>query len=107
MSKQVGTEQPVGLGRSLLAPVSFAERRPAEFPLATHYIQHVDAITVVTVEDPAGWLNDLAIAPATQFLWFRAAVRVSDQLLDVLEYALYQLARRCRVIERDVVGDRV
>jgi len=32
---------------------------------------------------------------------------VSDQLLDVLEYALYQLARRRRVIERDVVGDRV
>ena len=51
----------------------------------------------MTVEDAAGWLNDLAIAPATQFLWFRAAVRVSDQLLDVLEYELYQLARRCRV----------
>src|SRR5438270_6278007 len=71
--------RPRGLGRSLLARVSFAERGLAEFALATYHIQHVDAITVVTVEDPAAWLNDLAIAPATQFLWFRATVRVSDQ----------------------------
>src|SRR5437879_1663533 len=60
----------LGLGRSLLARVSFGERDLAEFSLATHYIQHVDAITVATVEDPAGRLNDLAVAPARQFLRF-------------------------------------
>src|SRR6266699_6878873 len=96
-----------GTGGCLLARTSFAERGLPEFSLATHDIQHVDAITVVPVEGAAGWLNDLAIAPATQFLWFRAAVRVSDQLLDVLKYALHQRACRGRVIERDVAADRV
>src|SRR2546421_10885964 len=65
-----------GLVRSLLARVSFAERALAKFSLATHHIQHVDAITIVTVEDPAGGRRDPAIAPATQSLWCRAAVRV-------------------------------
>ena len=79
LGRRRAVHRPRGLGRSLLARVSFAERGLAEFALATYHIQHVDAITVVTVEDPAAWLNDLAIAPATQFLWFRATVRVSDQ----------------------------
>lgn len=52
-------------GRPLPAWVSFGERGLTESSLSTHYVQHVNTMTIAAVEDAAGWLNDLAIAPAT------------------------------------------
>jgi ABC-type uncharacterized transport system YnjBCD ATPase subunit len=51
-----GQKQRIGIARALAAEPTFIicdEVTPdlAEFSLATHYIQHVDAITVATIED--------------------------------------------------------
>ena len=32
---------------------------------------------------------------------------MSDELFDVLEYTLHQVARRCGIVEGDVIGYRV
>ena len=74
---------------------------------SSHDVQHINGAAVAPIENPAGRLNDLAIAPAAQFLWLRAAIGMSDELFDVLEYTLHQVARRCGIVEGDVIGYRV
>jgi hypothetical protein len=61
-----------------------------EKALGPHYEEDEYLARVVPVEDAAGWLNDLAIAPPAQLGWFRAAVWMLGELLDVAEDTLYE-----------------
>ena len=74
-------------------------------PLRTHDIKHEYLLTVVTVEDPARGLNNLAIAGALQLRWLTAAVWVGLKLLHMTKYPLYQLRSRNGVLYGDVVRD--
>ena len=58
--------------------------------LGPHYEEDEYLTGVVPVEDAAGGLNDMAIAPPAQLRWFRAAVWMLGELLDVAEDALYE-----------------
>jgi len=62
-----------------------------EKALGPHYEEDEYLARVVPVEDAAGWLNDLAIAPPAQFGRFRAAVWMLGELLDVAEDAPHEL----------------
>ncbi len=58
--------------------------------LGPHYEEHEYLVRVVPVEDAAGRLNDLAIAPPPQLRGFRAALWMLGKLPDVAEDALYE-----------------
>ena len=69
-----------------------------EKALGPHYEEDEYLARVVPVEDAAGRLNDLAIAPPPQLRWFRAAVWMLGELLDVAEDALYERGSGNRVV---------
>jgi hypothetical protein len=63
-----------------------------------HDEKNVYLARVVPVEDAAGWLHDLAIAPPAQFRGLRAALWMLGKLLDVTEDALYECGSCSRAV---------
>ena len=78
-----------------------------EKSLGPHHEEDEYPARVVPVEDATGRLDDLAIAPPAQLRWFRAAVWMLGELLDMTEDALNERGSSNWVVQRDVVCDRV
>src|ERR1022692_1656446 len=97
----------VGVELGLFARVAFHQGVTRQAAFASHHIEDIDGIALASIEDPTRRFNDLAIAPAAQFIRLRSAVRMRDQLFDVLEYALNQFPCRGRVVQCNVIGDGV
>ena len=61
----------------------------------------------MSIEDPARRLDNLPIAPASQFSRLRANFGVVSQLLDVPEYSLYNQLCCWWIVQGDVVSDGI
>jgi hypothetical protein len=57
-------------------------------------MQDIERIAIASVEYPARRFDNVAIAPTAQLVRRRTVVGVSDELIDLLEYSLNQLAGR-------------
>jgi len=88
-------------------PASGRKNAHAQKPLPSHYIQDVNTVVVMPVENPARTLNKLPVAPALEFLGFGPELGVVREQVDVLENALYKLPRRLWVVEGDVICNDV
>lgn len=95
------------LRRGLFAGVALRKRFLLQPAFPSHNIEHIDRTAIVSIEDSAGWLNDLPIAPAAQLLRLRTTVGMSNELFDVPEDALNQFACCVRVVKSNIIGDRV
>ena len=69
----------------------FTGREPprAQQSLRPHDIDHEHTLTIVTIKNAAGRLDDLPVARLFQFKRFAAALRKIFQLLDMLKHTLY------------------
>ena len=59
------------------------------------------------VEDPTRRLDDLPVLTAAQFAGPGAQLGVGLQVLDMAEYPAHQLPGGLRIIQCDVVGNRI
>ena len=66
-------------------------------------MQDEDLVSVMAVEDTAGWFHYLTITGTSEFLGTTAAVGVVNELLNVAEDTLDKLCRRDRILQRNVV----
>jgi len=55
----------------LLTLVAYDQKDALQLAFSSHGVQHINGALVTPMENPAGRFNDLAIAPAAQFLWFQ------------------------------------
>ena len=70
-----------------------ATRRQAaqpQFTFAAHYVQHIKCFILPPIEYAARRFNYLTVAAAAKFARFGSAVRINNQLVDVLEDSLDQ-----------------
>jgi hypothetical protein len=86
---------------------ALAEGTGAELSLAAHYVKNVYALAFPPIENPTGGLNNLPITPALELGRLRAAVWMNRKLIDMIEYSLYQAARRGGIVKGNVVSDGV
>lgn len=70
-------------------------------------MQDKDPLSVVAIEQAAGWLNNLAVTGSFELLRATATFWMVNQLLDVTDDALDQLCRGIWILDGDVVGDSV
>lgn len=93
------------LPASTLLPLT--EQFRTQHALRTHDVQDVHVIAVLAIEDATWRLNNLPITPALELRGLGAALGMSSKLPYMLKYALDQPTRRFRIIQCDVVGNRV
>jgi hypothetical protein len=87
--------------------VALPKQRRLKQLLASHHVEDPNPFPVEAIEDPAGGLDNLAVAGTTEFARDGPAFRVPFQLVDVFEYFLDQAVCCSGVIESDIVRDRV
>jgi len=76
--------------------------------LGPHHIQDENTLAVFSIENAAGKLDDLTIAPTLQFRRRGAALGGGlGQLLDMLGYLLHQCRRCFWILQRAVISDGV
>ena len=68
-------------------------------------MQDKDLVSVMAVEDAAGWLHYLAITGAPKFLRAATAIGMVDKLLNVAEDTFDKFCGCGRILQRDVVSD--
>ncbi len=68
-----------------LLPSAGREQGRAKQALRSHHMQDNDLLPVVAIEDPAGRLDNLAIAGSLQLLRAAAALWIVSQLVDMIE----------------------
>jgi len=62
---------------------------------------------VMPVDDTAWWLNDLSVAPTTELLRLRTAVRMGFELINMLENPPDELLSSGQIFECDVVRNSI
>jgi hypothetical protein len=75
--------------------------------LGPHHVQDENTLAVFSIENAAGRLDYLTIAPTLQLGRFGAALGVLGQLLDMLEHLMHQCPRRFGILQRNVISDGV
>ena len=86
---------------------AFGEPPYTKQSLSTHDMQDKDLVSVMAVENTAGWLHYLTITGAPEFWGTTAAVRVVNKLLNVAEDTFDKLCRRNRILQSNVVSNCV
>jgi len=70
-------------------------------------VENEHSPAVEPVENAAGRFHDLAISESTELGNSGPAFGLFNQLFDVRENPPHQFTRRVRLIERDVISDRI
>jgi len=64
----------------------------------SHHIEDEDAVRVLSVEDPARRLDNLAVSPPSKLRRLRSASGMIDELINMTKDALDQGACRIRIL---------
>lgn len=56
-------------------------------------MKNVHEVALVSVKHATRRFDDLAVNPPLEFGWFRTAIRMSFELLNVIEYSAYEFLR--------------
>jgi hypothetical protein len=83
------------------------DERLVEQTFAPDDMHDMHGVLLVPVDHPTGWLDDLAVAPASELGQLRAAERMGRQLVDMPEHPPHEFARGLWVLQSDVVGDGI
>lgn len=70
-------------------------------------MQDNDGLAIEAIEHAARWLDDLPVTGPLQLLGPGAALGVVGKLLDVTENAAHELGGGDRILNGNVVGDRI
>jgi len=88
-------------------PVALPKLARSKQPLTSHHVEDPNPLAVKTIKDPAGRLDNLPIAGTTELGRYGSALGMPFQLFDMLENALDEMARGLRVVESDIIRDRI
>jgi len=88
-----------------LVLIAGSQRLWSQEAFSSHQVKDEDAIGVLAVENPARRLDNLSVSPSSKFRRLRSAARMVDELINMMEDALHQRARRVRIFQCNVVCD--
>lgn len=102
VGRQAGSSRP--RFSCLVSPRKTSRPQPS---FSAHDGQDVDLVSVMPIKHATGRLDDLAVAPALQFLRFRAAFRMLGQLVNMAEHMADEPACGFGIVQCNVVCDGV
>ena len=78
-----------------------------QLALSPHHVEDEERFAIASIEDSAGWFDQLPVSPARQLRRRRAAVRKPAELFDAREDTLNERPCGLDIVECDVVGDGI
>jgi hypothetical protein len=86
------------MARSGLVLVAGSQQFGPQEAFGSHHIEDEDSAGILSVEDPAWRLDNLAVSPPSKLRRLRSASGMINQLIDMMKDTLNPGARRIRIL---------